>query len=130
MASELGMNVKKAKRAGFLHDIGKAVDQEVEGHHADIGADLCSKLNEDTQVISAIRHHHKEDQANFDYLSAIVFSANVLSEQRPGARKEALETYIKRLKDMEEFVLKFEKIDQAYVMQAGRELRAIVTSSQ
>ena len=59
------MNVKKAKRAGFLHDIGKAVDQEVEGHHADIGADLCSKLNEDTQVISAIRHHHKEDQANF-----------------------------------------------------------------
>ncbi|MBP9706919.1 MAG: ribonuclease Y [Oligoflexales bacterium] len=128
MANELGMNTKKAKRAGFLHDIGKAVDQEIEGHHAEIGANLCEKLGEDPLVVAAIRNHHKEDQTNLDSLSTILHSANVLSEQRPAARKEQLETYIKRLGDMEELVKGFENIDRAYVMQAGRELRAIVTS--
>lgn len=127
MASEIGINVKKAKRAGLLHDIGKAVDQEIEGHHSDIGADICEKHGEQKDVVQAIRMHHSEDLLNANPLAVILGAANTLSTNRPGARKELLENYIKRLEDMEKVVLDFDGIDSAYVLQAGREVRALVT---
>ncbi len=129
MAAELGMPQRKAKRAGLLHDIGKAVEHDVEGHHADIGANLCEKIGEDPQIVKAIRAHHSEETAELDSLSVILHAANYLSEQRPGARKDALESYIKRLDDMESLVKQNDKIDQVFVMQSGKEIRAIVTST-
>lgn len=129
MAAEMGLNVKKAKRAGLLHDIGKSVDQESEGHHAKIGADLCMKYNESQDVIEAILSHHTEDLGTAGPLSIIVHAANVLSGRRPGARKEVLETYIKRLKSMEEIVNDFQGISESFVIQAGREIRVIVSPS-
>ncbi len=129
MAAEMGLNVKKAKRVGLLHDIGKAVDQETEGHHAKIGADLAVKYNEAPEVIDAILNHHT-DELNHAYpLTVIVHAANILSERRPGARREVLETYIKRLQDMETLVNNFRGIDESYVIQAGREIRAMVSPS-
>lgn len=126
MASEMGIDPKKAKRAGLLHDIGKAVDQEVEGHHAKIGADLCIKYGESRDVIDAVQNHHTEDM-NFGLpLTIIVQAANQLSERRPGARKEVLETYIKRLDKMEDIVNSFPDIAESFVIQAGREIRALV----
>ncbi|HYX36797.1 MAG TPA: ribonuclease Y [Oligoflexus sp.] len=127
MAGEMGLNVKKAKRVGLLHDIGKAVDQETEGHHSKIGADLCVKYNEPTEVVDAVLNHHNED-LNYAYpLTVVVQAANVLSERRPGARREVLETYIKRLQDMESLVNSIRGIQESYVIQAGREVRALVT---
>ncbi len=127
MASEMGLNVKKAKRCGLLHDIGKAVDQEVEGHHAQIGADLCSKYNEAGEVVNAVLNHHAEDLTSADPYVVILHAANILSENRPGARKDLLESYIKRLEEMEKLIRGFQGIDQAFVIQAGREVRALVT---
>lgn len=127
MAGELGLNVKKAKRAGLLHDIGKAVDQEIEGHHADISAELCRKYGEHADVVEAIKMHHAEDLLHASPLAVILGAANTLSANRPGARKEILEGYIKRLKGMEDIVLKFPGIESAYVLQAGREVRALVS---
>lgn len=127
MAGEMGVDVKKAKRAGLLHDIGKSVDQEVEGHHAKIGADLCRKYNEASEILDAIMNHHSEE-LNYAYpITIIVHAANTLSERRPGARREVLETYIKRLKNMEEIVNSFKGIDESFVIQAGREIRALVS---
>jgi ribonuclease Y len=127
MAGEMGLNVKKAKRVGLLHDIGKAVDQETEGHHSKIGADLCIKYNEPPEVVDAVLNHHNED-LNYAYpLTVVVQAANVLSERRPGARREVLETYIKRLQDMEGLVNSIRGIQESYVIQAGREVRALVT---
>lgn len=127
MAGEMGLNVKKAKRVGLLHDIGKAVDQETEGHHSKIGADLCTKYNESAEVIDAVLNHHNED-LNYAYpLTVIVHAANILSERRPGARREVLETYVKRLQDMEALVNSTRGIQGSYVIQAGREIRALVT---
>lgn len=129
MAAEMGLNVKKAKRVGLLHDIGKAVDQEAEGHHAKIGAELAAKYNEAPEVVDAILNHHT-DELNYAYpLTVIVHAANILSERRPGARREVLETYIKRLQDMETLVNNFHGIDESYVIQAGREIRAMVSPS-
>ena len=127
MAAEMGIDVKKAKRAGLLHDIGKSVDQEVEGHHSKIGADLCSKFNESQDVIDAIMGHHTEELNFASPLTIVVHAANVLSERRPGARREVLETYIKRLKTMEDIVNSFDGISESFVIQAGREIRALVS---
>jgi ribonuclease Y len=127
MAGEMGINVKKAKRAGLLHDVGKAMDQESEGHHADISAEVCRKYNEPADVVEAIKMHHAEDLLHASALAVILGAANNLSANRPGARKEILEGYIKRLKDMEEIVLRFAGIQSAYVLQAGREVRALVS---
>lgn len=127
MAAEMGVDVKKAKRAGLLHDIGKAVDQEVEGHHAQTGADLCSKYKEDGSVIEAIRSHHTDELSYAAPVTIIVHAANVLSERRPGARREVLETYIKRLNGMEDIVNSFDGIAESFVIQAGREIRALVS---
>ena len=127
MAAEMGTDIKQAKRCGLLHDIGKAVDQEVEGHHAAIGAQLCRKHNESPLIIEAIENHHNDDLSHARPLSVILHAANILSSNRPGARKEILETYVKRLSNMEEVVHSFEGIDSAFVIQAGREIRAMVT---
>ena len=129
MAAEMGVDVKKAKRAGLLHDIGKAVDQEVEGHHSQTGADLCSKYHESDAVIEAIRSHHTDELGYGSAITIIVHAANVLSERRPGARREVLETYIKRLNGMEDIVNSFDGIAESFVIQAGREIRALVSPS-
>lgn len=129
MAAEMGLNVKKAKRCGLLHDIGKALDQETEGHHSQIGADICTKYNESADVVKAIADHHMEDVTNLNPYGVVLHAANYLSAHRPGARKEHLETYVKRLTDMEEVVRSFSGISEAFVMQAGREIRAMVSPS-
>ncbi len=126
LASEMGLNVKKAKRAGLLHDIGKAVGQEVEGHHSQIGADYCARYNEPSDIVDAIRAHHAEDLTLSSPLAVILHTANILSGTRTGARKEQLESYVKRLEDMENVVRGMRGVDETYVIQAGREIRVIV----
>lgn len=130
IAGEMGLNVKKAKRCGLLHDIGKAVDQETEGHHSDIGADFCQRYQESSEVVEAIRLHHQEDLNNATPYAVVLYAANSLSANRPGARKEILETYVKRLADMEKVVRDFGGINEAFVIQAGREVHAIVNPMQ
>lgn len=126
MAGEMGTDVKQAKRCGLLHDIGKAVDQETEGHHALIGAELCRKHNESAPIIEAIESHHSDHLTHAGPLTVILNAANILSSNRPGARKEVLETYVKRLNQMESMVTDFSGIDKAFIIQAGREIRAMV----
>jgi ribonuclease Y len=128
MAAELGLNEKQAKRAGLLHDIGKAVDHEMEGPHAAIGADLARRYGESPTIIHAIAAHH-EDIPTEDILAVLVQAADALSGARPGARKELLETYVRRLEDLERIAGSFNGINKAYAIQAGRELRIIVESN-
>jgi len=129
MAGELGLNVKVARRAGLLHDIGKSVDQEVEGSHAAVGAQLARKFNESPQVVAAIAEHHGEEPHS-SVLSHIVDAANVLSGQRPGARQELLASYVQRLGDLEKLAESFGGVQKAYAILAGREVRVIVENSQ
>jgi ribonuclease Y len=129
MASELGLNAKHAKRAGLLHDIGKAVDQEAEGVHALIGADLAKRHGESPKVVHAIAAHH-EDVPPENILAVLVQAADTLSGARPGARREMLETYVKRLEDLEKVALSFSGISKSYAIQAGREIRLIVESEK
>lgn len=127
MAAELGLDQKEAKRAGLLHDIGKAVDHELEGPHALIGAELARRYGESEAIVEAIASHH-DDVAPESILAVLVQAADALSGARPGARKELLETYIKRLENLEKIAMEFPGVSKAYAIQAGRELRVMVES--
>jgi len=125
MARELGADVNVTLRAGLLHDIGKAVDKDVEGTHTELSVELCRKYGENEKVVAAIASHHRD--VDFPSIEAVIVqSADTLSAARPGARRELLETYIKRLEKLEEIAKSFEGVAKAYALQAGREIRIIV----
>jgi ribonuclease Y len=129
MAAELGINVKQAKRAGLLHDLGKAVDHEVEGSHAVIGAELARKYGESPKIVHAIMAHH-EDEKPATVLAVLVQAADALSGARPGARREMMETYVKRLEDLERIATSFAGVTNSFAIQAGREIRVMVSSEE
>jgi ribonuclease Y len=125
MASELGLDWRLARRIGLLHDIGKALDHQIEGTHAKIGADLARKYSEPPEVIHAIEAHHEEEQPQSLY-AVLASAADAISASRPGARRETLETYIKRLDKLESIANYFKGVEKSFAIQAGREIRVIV----
>lgn len=129
MADELGLDGALARRCGLLHDIGKAVDHEVEGGHPQIGADICRRLNESSEVLNAIAGHHGDIPPTSPY-TPLVTAADAISASRPGGRRESLERYIKRLEQLEELATAFPGVKQAYAIQAGREVRVIVDANK
>jgi len=128
MAAELGLNEKQAKRAALLHDIGKAVDHEVEGSHAIIGAELARRFGESPKIVNAIAAHHEEVKAE-TILAPLVDAADAMSGARPGARREMIETYVRRLEELERISNSFQGVEKSYALQAGREIRIMVQST-
>jgi ribonuclease Y len=129
IATELGMNVKEAKRAGLLHDIGKALDHKVEGTHAAIGATYAKRFGENDRIVQAIATHHDDGRTN-TLLGVLVQTADTLSAARPGARRDMLETYVKRLDELEKIANSYDGVDKSYAIQAGREIRILVESDK
>ena len=129
MAAELKMNVKEAKRAGLLHDIGKAIDHKVEGTHAAIGSDYAKRFGESPRIVQAIATHHDDGRSN-TLLGVLVQAADSLSAARPGARREMLESYVKRLEELENIANSFNGVDRCFAIQAGREIRILVENEK
>jgi ribonuclease Y len=129
MADELGLDGAIARRAGFLHDIGKALDHEVEGPHPVIGANYLKRFNESPVILNAVLGHHGDVPADNPY-TPLIAAADAISASRPGARRETLERYIKRLEALEEIAGGFEGVESAYAIQAGREIRVIVNAQK
>jgi ribonuclease Y len=125
MATELGANVNLAKEAGLLHDIGKAVSHEVEGPHARIGADLAERYGRPPEIVNAIAAHHAEEEAQ-TLEAVLIQAADAISGARPGARRETLESYIKRLEALENVASSFDGVEKSFAIQAGREIRIVV----
>ena len=128
LAAEVGLDPKLAKRAGLLHDIGKAVDHEIEGNHVDIGGDLVKKFNEPKEVIDAVELSHTDNPDSLYCL--LVQASDAISAARPGARKESYESYVKRVKELEEIASSFNGVDKCFAIQAGREVRVMVQSDK
>jgi len=124
-ASEIGLDVRVAKRAGLLHDIGKSIDHDMEGSHVQIGADLCRKYKESELIINAVEAHHGDVEPQ-SLIAVIVQAADAISAARPGARRETLETYTNRLKQLEDITNEFKGVDKSFAIQAGREIRIMV----
>ena len=129
LAGEIGVDVRLAKRAGLLHDIGKSIDHEMEGSHIQIGSDLCKKYKESRTVINAVESHHGDVEAE-SLIACIVQAADTISAARPGARRETLETYTNRLKQLEDITNSFKGVDKSFAIQAGREIRIMVVPEQ
>ena len=125
MAEELGLDPKLARRAGLLHDIGKALDHDMEGTHVEIGVDILKKYKENEMVINAVQAHHGDVEPK-TIEAVLVQAADAISASRPGARRETLETYIKRLEQLEQIADSFEGVEKSFAIQAGREIRIVV----